>query len=118
MNKDLVIAEVAVDKQELWSNIFGSAYESHRWWLGEEFAEGASWEVVGDVTLTAWSEQDEDKEVTKSFKPDDIFDAWKKSVEMRYEHCGNYTMLDVDDADACFGDIILQLAMYGKLVWG
>jgi len=119
MNKEnLVIAEIAVDKEELWSSIFGSAYESHSWWLDEEFKEEGGWETIGEVTLTAWNAKNNSKEIVKSFKPDDIFDAWKKSVAEGYVHCGNYSMLDVDNADACFGDIVLQIAMYGEIVWG
>jgi hypothetical protein len=118
MNKEnLVIAEITVDKEELWQSIFGSAYESFEWWLGERFKQGASWEVIGEVTLTAWNPEDETKEITKSFKPDEIFEAWVKSVAEGYGHCGS-TMLEIDDADACFGDVVLQVAMYGKLVWG
>lgn len=118
MNKEnLVIAEITVDREELWQSIFGSAYETFSWWLGEEFKQGGDWETIGEVTLTAWDEEDNSKEVVKSFKPDDIFDAWAKSVAEGYGHCGS-PMSEIDDADACFGDVVLQLAMYGKLVWG
>lgn len=114
---ELIAGSVYVDKEELWSAIFGSAYETHHWWRGEKFADGADWDTIGDVTLTAYDPDDESKTITKSFKPDDIFAAWQQSVANGNGHCG-CPMTDIDSADACFGDVVLQTAVYGKIIYG
>lgn len=113
---DLVLK---VDIEEWWSNIFGCAYEQLPWWYGEEFHDGASWEVPGDVTLTAESPfeaTDEDdsevKLITKRFTVEDIRVAFGNALY------NNYDLLDFDSYDCYSGDKVLQYAMYGELVFG
>ena len=61
----------------------------------------------------------EDIEGTTSgdlINPADLVKAYYELRKQGELHCGSYT-LDVDDPDACFGDIVLQHILYGKTIW-
>lgn len=50
--------------------------------------------------------------------PDQIGQAFAKCVEMGFTHCSGYPLEDIDDADACTADLVLQMAVFGEIVWG
>lgn len=50
--------------------------------------------------------------------PDQIGQAFAKCVEMGLTHCSGYLVEDIDNADACTADLVLQMAVYGEIVWG
>ena len=116
---DKVNIEVQFDLEEWWSAIFGCAYESLPWWFGEKFHDGGSWEFPSDVTLVSESPFDETdefdsevKSVTKRFTVEDIRAAFNKAVAEKPD------LLDLDSYDCYSGDYILQIAMYGEVVFG
>lgn len=50
--------------------------------------------------------------------PDQIGQAFARLVEMGSTHCSGYAIEDIDNADACTADLVLQMAVYGEIVWG
>ncbi len=50
--------------------------------------------------------------------PGQIFRAFSRLVELQTTHCSGYPIQDLDNADACTADLILQQAIYGEIVWG
>jgi hypothetical protein len=49
---------------------------------------------------------------------DHLADAYRKAVEDKVRHCGTCEVADLDDADACTGDVLLQLAVFGEVIYG
>ena len=43
--------------------------------------------------------------------------AYQTALNQGLKHCGTYS-INLDDPDACFGDTIIQLAVFGELVFG
>ena len=50
--------------------------------------------------------------------PDQIGSAFAKLVELNFTHCAGYAIEDLDNSDACTADLVLQMAIYGEIVWG
>jgi hypothetical protein len=48
---------------------------------------------------------------------EDLRIGFEKAIAKGQTHCGSYP-LDVEDYDACFGDMIIQYAIFGELVYG
>jgi hypothetical protein len=46
-----------------------------------------------------------------------LADAYIKVKQLGLMHCGNYP-IDIEDPDACFGDTVLQYAVFGEMVYG
>ncbi len=47
-----------------------------------------------------------------------ITDAFVSGVGLGLCHCSGYALEDLDNHDACSADLILQMAVYGEIVWG
>ena len=117
-----------IPDQELWSAMWGSGFESdpvtNNYLMSMEFIEG-EWDELGIVEIQYVAEDDDDegtveeKWLTKRLNIQDVVDALTKAMSEGYHHvpCGGKIDADFDDWDACVGDILLQLALYGKEVW-
>jgi len=44
--------------------------------------------------------------------------AFARLVEMGMTHCNGYPIQDLDNADACTSDLVLQTAVYGEVIYG
>ena len=114
-----------VSDQDMWMSTFGVASDCLPWYRGIRFDDGSDWETPGAVTVWMWDKEDESKTVKHYFKTNDIRRAWESMVRGEgshnghYYHCGTKITPDCsEDSDQCVGDIVLQIAAYGKLVWG
>lgn len=110
--------EIEFDVEDFWENLWGQGlYEE--WFCGFAFRDGASWDTptMGCVEITHWSADDEDKIVTTVLKFDDFTQAWAASIDAGCHHCG-CSMADIEEADSCWADVVLQFAIYGELVYG
>jgi hypothetical protein len=48
---------------------------------------------------------------------EDLRTGFEKALLANQTHCGGYP-LDLEDYDACFGDMVIQYGIFGKLVYG
>lgn len=48
---------------------------------------------------------------------EDLANGYEKALNEEQTHCGGYS-LDVNDPDACFGDMVIQYAIFGELTYG
>jgi len=48
---------------------------------------------------------------------DKLVIGYEKALTEEQTHCGGYS-LDIEDPDACFGDMVIQYAIFGKLIYG
>lgn len=121
---------IELDDTELWSAVFGSAWDedpvAHSWCMGYQFIGGADWETVGMVCIQYIPEggneddcEDESKWDTVTLGIKDIERGLSIAVKEGYRHvpCGGNIGWDFEDYDSCVGELILQLAVYGKEVW-
>lgn len=110
-------AIVPVNEAELWSSTFGSGWETYSWWIQYRFIEG-DWDVPGKVYLKA-DDPNSDEYIQRELTVNDLLEAWQKILNIPggVWHCGQQ-MNDIDDFDACVGDNVLQMAMFGEIVYG
>jgi hypothetical protein len=104
----------AIDKDEFWSEVFGSAWEMNEWWLDYSFTEG-SWDKHGSVSITAINPVD-DTLMTRVLTIDDLVAAYTMIVSGDNYHCGG--KVNIDDMDMCAGDMVVQQAMFGDVFYG
>ena len=117
-----------VDVNELWESVWGSDGSGITYWCTKiRQADGESidlWvqddkgNLVGnpqDFMLEVYDEaQDESEWHTITLRQ--FVDAYGKALSAGETHCG--VSLSYEDADACFGDIVLQYACFGEMVYG
>jgi hypothetical protein len=104
--------EIEIDEKELWSNVFGSAFESFgNHWYEVEYLSG-DWDEIGSVRLGIMDEMTE--EVTSAIVGiDELLAALPIANKQTY-----MDLLNFDNYDAVCGDAILQVAVLGKVVYG
>ena len=104
--------EIEIDEQELWSSVFGSAWESFgTHWVEAEWLEG-DWENIGRVRLVAEDETDGSR-TEKVVGLEEILKALpiaNSQVSM--------DLFDFEDYDSICGDAVLQVAVLGEVVYG
>lgn len=112
---------VEVPAEELWSAVFGSGFESDavndEWLTGIKFIDG-SWGIPGVVELTYL---DEDEKPHKQFyNAHDLAGALSTAMAKGYNHspCGGKIDMDFSNYDSCVGDLLLQVMVYGELIYG
>lgn len=113
--------EMDFTDEEVWETVFGSSPEMFgtNWWVSYDFLEGSDWDKAGAVRITLLDPEDleetGEKTVTKVLYPSDLVEALQKVVAS-----GNrYTnWLDLEAYDSVAGDVIIQTAVYGEIVFG
>lgn len=100
-----------ITSQELWSNVMGSAFETWHWWLAVVYDDGSDWDVPGGVTLSIADPNKERGGLIKRIGVPDLTAALDQLAI-------NGTPVNVDDLDAHTGDLILQQAVLGEVVYG
>jgi len=113
LTNEVIIPRV-INKDELWSNVFGSGWEMAEHWIDYSFLEG-DWDKHGTVCLTAENPIDGGT-VTYTLTIDDIVEAYKAVIEAGYRHCSG--SIDIEDMDLCAGDIVMQQAVFGDVFYG
>lgn len=112
-------ATVIVDELKLWQAVWGAP--TRPFWVtrvdsvGEDdvFVEGTAWQATPRVFCV----HDLDGQESNWVSVRDLCMAYAKAVVEGVRHCGK-SPFDYNDPDACFGEDLLQYAIYDKLVWG
>jgi hypothetical protein len=102
-----------MEATEFWSSVMGSLEFMGEHWLKVKYRGDADWNKPGIVTITA---DNGEETVTKSLTIEDLVQAYEAAIAKPYYHCGG--TIDIDDMDECASDIVLQLAMFGDVVYG
>jgi hypothetical protein len=103
-----------IEDKEFWSSILGSTEFTEEWWLKIHYEDDTSWEYPGAIQVTALD--GDNKPVTKRLTLDDLLVAYIFAVTREYGHCG--ALVDIQDMDSCASDIVLQIAMFGDVIYG
>ena len=109
----------------LWEAIFGSDGAGQVHWSSEiRNAEGqdidlwitnAEGDSIGNPQDFKVYEDEEDKWHTVTLE--DLRVGFEKALNEGTTHCSGHP-LDIEDNDACFGDIVVQYAVFGELIYG
>lgn len=112
---DKVVVPLALDTDEIWSDVFGSGYEYSPWWVRVSYSPGADWDVAGTATIKHWGKDDDTVLEITQVTIEDIANAYAKLIADKWTHCGG---CGLDDPDACSSDVVLQVAIFGEIVYG
>jgi hypothetical protein len=113
MLKEMITVPVQISAVDFWSNILGSSWESMEWWVSVEYDSDSDWDKVGSLTITAIEglESDEETSITKTITLDSLVEAYANCVAQGFN-------FNVEDFDAFQGDAIIQMAVFGEVVYG
>ena len=108
----MIKIEFEVDEKELWSTIFGASPFS----FGDHFTEAeylgeADWENVGQIEVTG--EDEDGSMVTNILGVEDLAKALPIANQQVY-----MDLFDFDKYDSICADAVLQVAMFGKVIYG
>ena len=117
--------EVSYD--DLWESIWGSDGSGSTYWCSKIRKPDGS-----DIDL--WLKEDGAHSLKPNPQDFKLYDceegqwhlvtlnalagAYRKAVEEDLHHCGYYPVSNLEQADECVGDIILQLAVFGEIIYG
>jgi len=108
----MVAIKFNVDDVELWSAVFGSSgfsFGDH--WVDYEYIGDTDWDKVGRVKITGIDE--DEQEVTKTIGIRQIAEALPIANQQVYMDLVNF-----DNYDAVCADAVLQVAIFGKVIYG
>lgn len=72
----------------------------------------------GVISLVIWDPENNSNLINKILTPGDICQAFAHLVKNGWNHCSRYPLSDLENADACTSDLVLQQACYGDVIWG
>lgn len=110
----------------LWSEVFGSGFETWEWWRKITYQRGATWEapardaegnVFGGVSLSIEDPDDEHRTRTRTVTPRLLIEALDKASQKYVDTCTGNPIHEHMEWDACSGDVVLQIAVLGDVVY-
>jgi hypothetical protein len=110
----VVTVPYKIDGLEFWSSILGSTEFQAEWWVRVKYEGDAEWNVPGVVHITALNGDNEP--TTKSLTLGDLVLAYTHVIDKEYHHCG--APVNIEDMDECASDMVLQVAMFGEVIYG
>jgi hypothetical protein len=97
-------------KQEIWENCT-EPVSSTSYWIRSMRTD------ADNLISIAYADPMNGETLTATLTPDQIVAAFERSVRVGLTHCSGYQIEDLDHADACSSDLVLQIAIFGELVF-
>lgn len=115
----IVTVPIILDATELWSAVMGSGWETFSWWTKCEYLEG-DWDVPGHVLVGVEDPEDNELTVTHVVDITDMTSALQTFVNEGYRDACTGRRIDLTDLDfdACVGDSLMQIAVFGESIYG
>lgn len=111
---------------ELWEAIWGSDGSGITYWVShirqpdgsdiDLWVKDANGRLVGNPQDFKVYDFEEEKWHTCSLAQ--LAKGYELAVSQNLRHCGGSITGDLDDADECSGDQIIQMAIFGELIYG
>lgn len=125
MSKTFTV-ETEVSYLDLWEAIWGSDGTGITYWCStlrkpngqgiDLWTRDAENNLVGNPQNFKLYEFEEEKWHTVTLE--DLANGYRLAVKNHAHHCGSYPVADLEQADACTGDVILQYAIWGEVIYG
>ena len=112
--KETFEVTLTFNSEEVWEAVTGSGFAHTKHWIN--FVELETWRRPCAITIT--HETEEGGEAVTTIEPARLFEAFGELLKANWTHCGHYSLADLDNADACHGDLVLQWAIFGKIIFG
>jgi hypothetical protein len=109
-----ITTTIEIDNAELMDNVFDGIFVSTSPWV-YRFSYGSYDE---DPIVPVEFDNGEGGEAMMLVGPDALARGWGWLVENGWHHCGEPITLDFDCFDACVTDMILQVAIFGRVIYG
>jgi len=103
----------------VWKAVWGSPRRPdwiHNVWTPTQdavFVEGVSWYNQPQPFFI----EDIEGKTSDLINPDDLVKLLREARADGWTHCGRYPLM-AEDPDACLGDLVLQRALFGEIVYG
>lgn len=101
--------------QEFWEETMGGGWEFDNCWIDIKYQDGAKWDILGRFTIIGEDPENEGKTISKELGIEDLLKAHQFAIDKGYGHCGGEW--DWEDQDVCTSSGILQIAVYGDVIF-
>ena len=114
-NKVVIITTTEYDKLDIWTSLTGSGFTGslNSWITDIDFD---TWYDPCPLTITYLDISDNIQKKVVTFH--DVCLAFTELVNQNITHCGGYAINDIENADSCFADLVLQQVVFGEIVYG
>lgn len=113
---------IDVNTHDLWSAVWSADGAGSNYWCSKiRTIDG------GDIALWVGEDMEPNPQdfTIYDHEADEWYDVsliqlangYAKALSSGQTHCGDYP-LDINDPDGCFGDIVLQHAVFGEMIYG
>jgi hypothetical protein len=102
--------------EDFWFETMGGGWEFSDCWTNIEYHNGCDWDKIGTFTITGEDPENEGKTISKTLGIEDLLKAYQFATDKGYGHCGSE--YDWQDQDNCTSSGILQIAVYGDIIYG
>lgn len=111
--------EIEVSNYALWEAVFGSdLYGAGPWWQRLIYHGDADYETIGLVEVWVDDPDDEEQVLKVKVGIDDLIKALQIVYQKGTTHCGGIFVGNLDDPDSCTADYLLQIAIFGDVIYG
>lgn len=113
--KDATITKTYAGK-DIWDAVVGCDFANMRYWV--QNLELDTWQEPCNLTLEHLPLEGGEELQTSIVTPDQLSDAFAVLVAKGWTHCGGYSLAELDEADSCLADLVIQQAIFGEQVFG
>ena len=103
-----------IEDEELWSTVFGSSpfsFGRGEWFPEAEYLGETEWDKAGQIKIVGID--DEGNRIEKTLDVHDLANALPIANKQVY-----MDLFNLDKYDSICGDAVLQVAMFGKVIYG
>lgn len=112
---------IDVNTHDLWSAVWTSDGSGSAYWCSKiRTIDGKGidlWTDDLDPNPQDFTIYDHEQDEWHDISLVQLANGYAKALSTGCNHCGDYP-LDLNDPDACFGDIVLQHAVFGEMIYG
>jgi hypothetical protein len=106
-----------VSYQELWNALWGSDGSGMTHWCDKLRATNNHGIELYGAKPRAFKVHDYYEGKWYTVTLEDLARGYRLASEGKRTHCGSYPLTDLDSSDECVGDHIIQLAIFGELMY-
>lgn len=123
MDKTFTV-QTTVNFQDLWNAIWSSDGGGSTYWANQ-VRSTKNKDGVYEMPLKLYDGEPRDFQIHDfeegkwhTVTLDDLAEGYQIAVTQNLTHCGHHRVADLENGDACSGDLLLQLAIFKEIVYG